>query len=261
MIISPQRIKMIKVEEISPNPYQVRRNFNAIKLQQLADSIKEVGMLSPIIVRTGVKGYEIICGQRRFRAAMLIGMKNIPAIVVRAGDKQCAQLSLVENLQRENLALFEEGEGFYNLMSYHRVKKDVLLKNLSLESGRINEKVRLLSLSTPIRYKIEENDVPEKAARELLKLHDEEKQREILDKIAKEEINTSELPLVIKEMLREMSQGASSAKRGRKKVFNLPLCINTVKKTADLLKKSGAKVEMDQKEDEKYIEFSLKITK
>ena len=252
---------MIKVEEISPNPYQVRRNFNAIKLQQLADSIKEVGMLSPIIVRTGVKGYEIICGQRRFRAAMLIGMKNIPAIVVRAGDKQCAQLSLVENLQRENLALFEEGEGFYNLMSYHRVKKDVLLKNLSLESGRINEKVRLLSLSTPIRYKIEENDVPEKAARELLKLHDEEKQREILDKIAKEEINTSELPLVIKEMLREMSQGASSAKRGRKKVFNLPLCINTVKKTADLLKKSGAKVEMDQKEDEKYIEFSLKITK
>lgn len=261
MIFSPQRIKMIKIEEISPNPYQVRRNFNAVKLQQLADSIKEVGMLSPIIVRTAVRGYEIICGQRRFRAAILIGMKSIPAIIVRAGDRQCAQLSLVENLQRENLALFEEAEGFYNLMSYHRVKKDELVKNLSLESGRINEKVRLLSLNTPIRYKIEENDIPEKAAKELLKLHDEEKQAEILDGIAKEEININEIPFVIKEILREMSQGGNGTKRGRKKAFSLPLCINTVKKTADLLKKSGAKVEMEQKEEEKYIEFTLKITK
>lgn len=258
MFFSSQKIRMIKTEEISPNPYQLRRNFNEKKLRQLADSIKEVGMLSPIIVRTSVKGYEIICGQRRFRAAVLIGMKSIPAVVLRAGDKQCAQLSMVENLQRENLELFEEAEGFYNLMSYHRVKKDELAKNLSLENGRINEKVRLLSLDSPIRYKIEENGIPEKTAKELLKLHDAEKQREILDKIIKEEVGVNELPSVIRETLREMSSGI---KRGRKKACNLPLCINTVKKTADLLKKSGAKVELEQKEDEKSVEFTLKIGK
>ncbi len=258
MFFSPQKIKMIKTEEISPNPYQIRRNFNAKKLQQLADSIKEVGIISPIIVRTSVKGYEIICGQRRFRAAMLIGMESLPAIVVRAGDKQCAQLSMVENLQRENLALFEEAEGFYNLMSYHRVKKDELAKNLSLESGRINEKVRLLSLDAPIRYKIEENGISEREAREIIKLHDAEKQSEILDKILKGEVSINELPSLVKETLREMSSGA---KRGRKKACNLPLCINTVKKTVDLLKKSGAKVELEQKEEEKYIQFTLKISK
>ena len=258
MFFSPQKIKMIKTEEISPNPYQIRRNFNEKKLRQLADSIKEVGMLSPIIVRTSVKGYEIICGQRRFRAAMLIGMKSIPAVVLHAGDKQCAQLSMIENIQRENLELFEEAEGLYNLMSYHRVKKDELAKNLSLESARINEKIRLLSLDSQIRYKIEENGISERTAKELLKLHDGEKQEEILDKIIKEEISINEIPALIKETLREMSCGT---KKGRKKSYNLPLCINTVKKTADLLKKSGAKVELEQKEDEKHIDFTFKIGK
>ena len=261
MIRTPQKIKMIKIKEISPNPYQIRRNFNSEAIRQLADSIKEVGMISPVILRVISEGYELICGQRRIRAAALLGMETVPAVIIRGGDRQCALLSMIENLQRENISLFEEAEGYYNLMSYHRVKKEDMVKELSLESGRINDKMRLLSLSAPIRYKIEENKIPEKAARELLRLHDEEKQAEIIEKVMKEELNLNDISSEVKNILQEMILKESKAKRGRKKNFNMPLCINTVKKTAELLKKSGAKVETEQTETENYVEFNIKIHK
>lgn len=261
MICTPQKIKMIKIEEISPNPYQIRRNFSAKSLQLLASSIKEVGIICPVVVRTTINGYELICGQRRIRAATIAGMQSVPAIIVRAGDKQCAQLSIVENLQRDNITAFEEGEGFFNLMSYHRVKKDELCKNLSLENGRINEKVRLLSLPSLVRYKIEENDVGEGISRELLKLHNEEKQKEILERIISDDLSRSETAELVRKTLREMSQKKNDEKRQKKRFLNIPLCVNTVNKTVELLKKSGANVQVSQTESEKYVEFTLKINK
>ena len=110
-----QKIRHIKIGDILPNPYQIRRNFDAASLSELADSIKQNGVLSPIIVRGGVKGYELICGQRRLRAARMAGLAEIPAIIVKAGDAQCAELSMTENLQRQNLSHIEEAEGFFNL--------------------------------------------------------------------------------------------------------------------------------------------------
>lgn len=261
MIRTPQKIKMIKIKEIGPNPYQIRRNFNSESIRHLADSIKEIGMISPVILRAVSGGYELICGQRRIRAATLLGLETVPAVIIRAGDRQCALLSMIENLQRENISLFEEAEGYYNLMSYHRVKKEDMVKELSLESGRINDKMRLLSLSAPIRYKIEENKISEKAAKELLRLHDEEKQAEIIEKVAKEEININDISAEIKNILQETILNENKTKRGKKKTFNMPLCINTVKKTAELLKKSGAKVETEQTENENYVEFNIKIHK
>ena len=156
MNFSPQRIRMIKIEDLKPNPYQIRRNFNAKSLRELALSIKKVGVLSPIIARATFQGYEIICGERRVRAAQLSGLKTVPAILVRAGDKQCALLSMTENLQREELTAFETGEGYFNLISYHKVKKDALSDELSLEKSEIAKKMRLLSIPENLRYIIEE---------------------------------------------------------------------------------------------------------
>ena len=152
-----QKIKRIKINDILPNPYQIRRNFDAMRLSELAESIKENGVLSPVLVRGCIEGYELICGQRRVRAARMAGLDEVPAIVVRAGDAQCAELSMTENIQRQDLSSIEEAEGFFNLMAYHRVKKEKLQKDLSVDFQRINEKIRLLSLSERVRYKIEEN--------------------------------------------------------------------------------------------------------
>ena len=264
MIRTAQKIKMIKTSEIIPNPYQTRRKFDRREISSLAESIKEVGMLSPVIVRGSICGYELICGQRRLRAAIMAGIGEIPAIVVRAGDLQCAQLSLIENLQRVNLSLCEEAEGYYNLMSYHRVKKENLLKALSAESSRVNEKMRILSLGESVRYKIEENNISEKSARELLKLHDEDKQNEIADRIINEEINHREVCEAVKQTLRTMAQNKKEEKKQRRNRIspeNMSLYINTVKKTIELLKNNGAKVELEQSENERYVEFTIKTFK
>ena len=261
MICAAQKIKMLKIEEIKPNPYQIRRKFNTNSLKNLASSIKEVGILSPIVVRSTMQGYEIIFGERRVRAAQLAGLKTVPSIVVHAGDCECARLSLTENLHRENLSVFEEAEGYFNMMSYHKLKKDVLSKKIALETDRINEKVRLLSISAPIRYKIEAKGVGEDSARELLKLHNEEKQGEIIEKIEKEGLNKTQTAMLVKSALREMALSKSDKRKRKNTDAKLPLFENTVKQTVEILKSGGADAKLEQAENEKTIEFIIKIRK
>lgn len=259
-----QKIKSIKIGDILPNPYQIRRNFDAHRLNELAESIRQNGILSPIIVRATIRGYELICGQRRVRAARMAGLTEIPAIIVKAGDAQCAELSMTENLQRQNLSYIEEAEGFFNLMAYHRVKKEKMQKNLSVECARINEKIRLLSLSERVRYKVEENKTPINFLGEIIKLRDEEKQLEILDEIAKGDLTYQNLCERVKKELRTML-GENKNKHhmtvNRSFEAKMPLYKNTVKKTVELLKRGGAQVTLEEKESDKYNEFILRVQK
>ncbi len=261
MICIPQKIKMLKIEDVKPNPYQSRRKFNAKTLKNLANSIKEVGILSPIVVRSTLQGYEIVFGERRVRAAQLAGLKTIPAIIIHAGDRECAFLSLTENLHREDLTVFEEAEGHFNLISYHKLKKDALARKMALESNIINEKIRLLSLSAPVRYKVEEKGIEETVARELLKLHNEEKQLEIIEKISNEGLNKKQTAILVRNTLREMAFQKESGRRRRKDSADINLYINTVRQTLELLRNSGANAKLEQTEDENRIEFTIKIQK
>ncbi len=259
MIRAPQKIKMINLGEILPNPYQTRRRFDRKELALLSESIKRVGVLSPIILRGGPRGYEIICGQRRVRAAIMAGLREIPAIIVRAGDLQCSLLSLIENIHRVPLSVSEEAEGYFNLLAYHRVKKEKLPDLLSVENPRIREKMRILSLPDSVRNKIEEGNIPQKAIEELVKFRDEEKQLEVAEKIINEELNHTSLKEEVKAHLRKMALKKSGRPESPQK--NTALYINTVKRTVKLLENSGAKVEFEQKEDENYIEFRIKTRK
>lgn len=264
MIRTTQKIKMIKTAEISPNPYQARRSFDRKKLEELSLSIKENGMLTPVIVRGTFSGFEIICGQRRLRAAIMAGIKEIPAIIIKAGDAQCAQLTLIENLQRENLSFYEEAEGLYNLMAYHQMKREKLLSILSLDWTRVNDRVRLLGLSEKVRYKIEEKGYSEKFAKELLKLRDEEKQLELIERTKKDDWSFTSFSKAIKEEIKEMAQKRiweSKSFKEKSTAEKMPVYINTVKKTIELLKRNGAKVELSQQENVDYSEFSVKIYK
>ncbi len=261
MILAPQKIKMLKIEDIKPNPYQIRRNFNAKKLRNLACSIKEVGILSPIVVRSTMQGYEIVFGERRVRAAQIAGLKQIPSIVIHAGDRECALLSMAENIHRENLGFFEEGEGFFNMLSYHKLKKEAFSQKIAIKNNKIHEKIRLLSLSTSVRYKIEEERIDENIAEELLKLHSEEKQLEIIERIVQEGLNRKQTVEIIRAELREMALCGDGAKRRKGKMPKTPLYINTVKETVEILKRNGAKAELIQTETENTIEFAIKIPK
>jgi ParB family chromosome partitioning protein len=264
MVRIPQKIKMVNLSEIIPNPYQVRKKFERKKLLALSESLKQIGMLSPVILRGGRCGYEIICGQRRVSAAKIAGFTQVPAIILSAGDLQCAQISMIENLHRDNLTLCEEAEGYYNLMSYHRVKKNALSAALSLDTEEISEKVRLLSMGEKVRYKIEENKIPQTTVKELLKLHNDETQLQIIEKIKEEELKHNEVCDIVKQILREnMSCKRDEKAQKRRKLLpasNL-LYLNTVRKTVEILKNSGAKVELSQTETEKCVEFVVKIAK
>ncbi len=265
MIRTSQKIKMIKIAEIFPNPYQIRRKFEEKALRELSLSIKEVGMLSPVILRKTDNGYETVCGQRRIRAAHMINMEEVPAIIVRAGDAQCAELSIIENIHRENIGFFEEAEGYFNLMSYHKIKKNKLIENLSTDSFKINEKVRLLSLPEKVRFKIESESIEEKTAKELLRIHNEEKQIEIIEKAEKEGLNYRETCMLIEKAILEMKGELKTGTKKGEKIISVrektPLYINTVKKTVDILKKHGAKVDFQRVDTEEYTEFRIKTYK
>lgn len=256
MKINRHKIKNISVENIKPNPYQTRRNYNHLKLSSLASSIKEVGILTPLLLRTTQNGYEIISGNRRFRAALIAGLKTVPAIVLVAGDRQCAQLSLIENLQRENLTPFEEAETFYNLLSYHGINKDDLVKTATVESQYISEKLKLLKVIPEARFKIEGSNTDEDAVKELIKIHDKEEQIKTAELLIKEKLSAEDISLIAKQINRKMANG-----KKKLRYANIPLCRNTVKKTANILKDNGEKVEFLQKEDENYVEYTLKVRK
>lgn len=255
MAVKIQKIKYISVNEILPNPYQLRRNFVQNELFELADSIKKNGILSPLIVRKTKNGYELISGQRRLRAATIAGIKEVPVFIVKAGDAQCAELSVIENIHRKNLTEYEEAEGFYNLISYHKVKKDELSSVTSKKTSYINEKIRILMLNEKIRRILEKKNISCETAKELLKIHDEEKQMEALDEIIrknnKQENETKVIIKKKKEYKKQMFE----------KTHRMPVFVNTINKTVELLQKNGAEVEITQNENEKYSEFVIKIIK
>jgi len=247
MAVKIQKIKYLSVNEILPNPYQLRRSFVQNELFELAESIKENGILSPLIIRKTKNGYELVCGQRRLRAAVIAGVREVPAIIIKAGDAQCAELSVIENIHRANLSEYEEAEGLYNLISYHRIKKEEISKSVAKETAYINEKIRILSLSEKVRRILEKKNLPVETAKELLKIHDEEKQLEILNSIM------------------ENKKTVKKKKENKKQLFEpthrMPVFINTINKTVELLQKNGADVEILQNEYENYNEFVLRIKK
>ena len=262
MIKTAQKIKMLKTRDIIPNPYQIRRTFEQKELETLAQSLKEVGMLSPLIVRRNASGYELICGQRRHRAALIAQMEEVPAIIVRAGDIQCAEISLIENIHRKNIGVFEEAEGFYNLMMYHDVKKEKLQKDLSVDSLRINDKVQFLGLNTEAKVKIESSGMDEKCIKQILRIHSDVERIILINKIVNEKLSYTDVEALVNDSLKDKISPMAE-KTGKRKVSKdkTPLYQNTVRKTVELLKKYGAKVEFSQKEEEEYIEYCIKTLK
>lgn len=262
MIHSGQKIKMINIKDILPNPYQLRRNFNQKELLFLCQSIKNSGMISPVVLRPSLNGYEIICGQRRIIAARMANLESVPAIIIRANDSKCAIMSLEENLCRANLTKYEEAEGFFNLLSYHNVKKERII-SLFCENGvQLGRKLQLLRFSEKERYKIDEYKIKEDMLPDILKLHDEESRLKVIEIIKEQDLNQKEALQLVRQIQKELSEeGKERKKYEKKKGANTLLYKNTVKNTINLLKRNGARTQVEENENEKYIEYSIKVYK
>lgn len=169
-----EEIIEVDINELRPNPYQPRTVFNEEHLQELASSIKEHGVFQPIIVKKSIKGYEIIAGERRYRASKMAGLDKIPAIVRTFTDEQMMEIALLENLQRENLSPIEEAKAYQSMVEHLHLTQDELSKKVGKSRSHLTNMLGLLRLPTEVQTLVNDEKLTMGHARALSKLEDKE---------------------------------------------------------------------------------------
>lgn len=193
-------IQEISIKECRPNPYQPRKTFHADAIEELKDSILEYGIIQPLIVRKSIKGYEIVVGERRFRAAKEAGLEKIPAVVKVLSDEKMMELALLENLQREDLTPIEEAHAYANLMSELKITQEELSKRLGKSRSHIANLVRLLSLPDQVIAYISNGELSMGQGRALLGLKDKSKLLPFVNKIRREKLNVRQVEQLITQL-------------------------------------------------------------
>lgn len=203
------------IEEIVPNRSQPRKHFDESKLQELADSIKEKGVLEPLIVRRIGQGYELIVGERRWRAAQRAGLKEVPVLVKEAEGREALEISLIENLQRENLNPIEESEAFRRLTEEFGISQAELATRIGKDRTTITNALRLLKLPLEVRNQLLENRITSGHARAILSLETKEKQKELCTLIIQKGLSVREAEALAKRWSKKTKKAVTPVK-GRK---------------------------------------------
>jgi ParB family chromosome partitioning protein len=186
------------IEEIIPNRSQPRKHFDESKLQELTESIKEKGILEPLIVRRTDQGYELIVGERRWRAAQKIGLKEVPVLVMEIGGREAFEISLIENLQREDLNPIESAEAFKRLIEEFNLNQEDLSKRIGKDRTTIANTLRLLKLPLEIREQLLQDRITSGHARAILSLENKERQKELCTLIIKKGLSVREAEAMAK---------------------------------------------------------------
>ncbi|SDK22898.1 ParB/RepB/Spo0J family partition protein [Sediminibacillus albus] len=213
-----ESVQEISVKECRPNPYQPRKTFHADAIEELKDSIIEYGILQPLIVRKSIKGYEIVVGERRFRAAKEAGLDTIPVIIKDLTDEKMMELALLENLQREDLSPIEEATAYANLMKELKITQEELARRLGKSRPHIANLVRLLSLPERISALINNGELTMGHGRALLGLKDKEKLMPLVEKIRKEELNVRQVEQLIVQ-INEKTPVKKKKEKPKKDIF------------------------------------------
>ena len=211
--VDENEVKELPLSKLRVNPYQPRKTFNEESLKELAESIKEHGVIQPIIVKKSIKDYEIIAGERRYRASRLAGKETIPAIIKDFTDEQMMEIAVLENLQREDLNSIEEALGFEMLMKNLNLTQEALAKRVGKSRSYITNMLGLLTLPTNVKELVKEGKISTSHARTLSKLEDKENIEELANKIVNENLNVRELEQTTKESPKKVKQHHVSKNR------------------------------------------------
>lgn len=195
-----QTIQMINIDSIIPNRFQPRLTFDDQGINELASSIKEHGIIQPIVLRKLGDKYEIIAGERRYKASALAGLTEIPAIISNMDDNQSAEVALVENVQRRNLTSIEEAKSYKKILDKGYLTQETLAKKMGVSQSTVANKLRLLNLSIPVQEALLNERISERHARSLLQITDENLQQTILNRVTNERLTVRQLDLIIKEL-------------------------------------------------------------
>ncbi|RYM04692.1 ParB/RepB/Spo0J family partition protein [Sporolactobacillus sp. THM7-7] len=202
-------VENVKLSDLRPNPYQPRKTFHEDALAELTKSIKEHGIIQPLIVRKSIKGYDIVAGERRYRSAKLAGMTEVPVIVKELSDQDMMQIALIENLQRENLNPIEEATAYRKLMDGMKLTQDELAKKLGKSRPHIANHLRLLQLDKTVRNLIADGKLSMGHGRALVGLKNKKQMGPIVDKVIREQMNVRQLEELIHKLNHNVSRETS----------------------------------------------------
>lgn len=254
-------ILYIPTEEIMPNRAQPRKTFDNTTLWQLAESIKSHGILQPITVRARAFSehstfrYELIAGERRLRAARLIGLTEIPAIILEINDRESAELAIIENLHRKDLNIFEEAAAIASLIDLHNLTQEEIAERLSLTQSAIANKLRLLKLTDAERTLIIVNNLTERHARALLKLKDTVQRSEALAYIISNSLNVKQSEIYIERLLSPRNEPSIVISHDYKNY------IFTIQKAIEGLRSMGTDAKTACSETDNELIYTITISK
>ena len=247
------RVVFLPVDAIRPNPAQPRRVFREEALEELSASIRRHGVLQPLSVRRGEGGFQLVCGERRLRAARLAGLTEVPCILMRMDDTESALTALVENLQRQDLDFIEEAQGISRLMSQWSMSQEQTARLLGKSQSSVANKLRLLRHSAPVLTALREGGLTERHGRALLKLEGENEKLEAIREICRQGMSVARTEKYIESLLRAPQEGPGKA--------NVGAFLNSLTQSLAKIQLSGVRAVSERRETEDRIVLTITIPK
>lgn len=250
-------VESIQIERIVPNRYQPRQVFDSSKITELAESIDEHGLLQPIVVRPIEENmYEIIAGERRFRALQSLHKSQADVIIRHMNDEETAVVALIENIQRENLSAVEEAEAYKKLLEIGGTMQSELAKSLGKSQSFIANKLRLLKLAPKVINRLREGKITERHARAVLSLKEDD-QEKLIEQVISQKLNVKQTEARVKQKIGPEKVKAQSFQFSK----DLTQARDEVGKSIQAIEQSGIRVEQRDKEHDDYYEIKIKIYK
>jgi len=255
-----EEIKKIPIDHIVANRFQPRTVFDEEKIEELARTIHIHGIIQPIVVREfAIDQYEIIAGERRFRAMKKLGWTEAPAIIKNLSDTETASVALIENLQREELSPIEEAIAYGKLLELHNLTQEALAQRLGKGQSTVANKLRLLKLPQPIQESLLNKEITERHARALIPLKNPEKQVLLLQDIIERNLNVKQTEDRVARLLEEKNQKPKPKRKAFSK--DMRIAVNTIRQSLTMVSDNGINLDSHEEEFEEYYQFTIKIPK
>jgi ParB family transcriptional regulator, chromosome partitioning protein len=255
-----EEIRKIPIDDIVPNRFQPRTVFDEDKIEELARTIHTHGIIQPIVVREFEKGkYEIIAGERRWRAMKKLAWEEAPTIIKNLNDTETASVALIENLQREELSPIEEAIAYGKLLELHNLTQEALAQRLGKGQSTVANKLRLLKLPMEVQEALLNKMITERHARALIPLKDPDKQLALLKDILEKNLNVKQTE---DRVVKILDQKGTKPKPQRKAFSkDMRIAVNTIRQSLSMVTDSGINLDAEEEEFEDFYQFTIKIPK
>jgi ParB family chromosome partitioning protein len=253
-------IKKILIDQIVPNRFQPRTVFDEEKIEELSRTIHIHGIIQPIVVREFAPGkYEIIAGERRWRAMKKLGWTEAPAIIKNLSDTETASVALIENLQREELSPIEEAIAYGRLLELHNLTQEALAQRLGKGQSTVANKLRLLKLPQPVQDALLNKTITERHARSLIPLKDPEKQVSLLAEIIEKNLNVKQTEERVVRLLEQKNVKPKPKRKAFSK--DMRIAVNTIRQSLSMVADSGINLDAEEEEFDDFYQFTIRIPK